>query len=582
MSRIARRLARRAARTVLLALVVWLPLSAAAPAAAAAGPRWPSVSLGGLRVWLAGPGRLPPVPRQETGIAPGRQHQVPAAVTRAVANAAGRAPGRGLGQLPVYAPHGPTGKPFFTGPDVGNGSTSFSPATSKLVAGASTASSDLYRNADGSYTRLVYTAPVNYQAASGSWQRIDVSLVAAAGGRWRERASSLGVSFASAAGDPALASLDLGRGRSVSLSLAGAAPVPGTLAGGGAGPVTYAEALPGTGVALAATATGLRVTLRLSSPSSAADWVFPMRLAGLTSQPDSGGTVDFVDAAGQAAAVLPPAQLADSKISPVTGLPALSSPVTYKLVTYHGQPALEVVADAAWLADPARVFPATVNLELGLPAAGAGQAATQAVSGNPGVLAGGPVLAAGSFDAGKDSAAAVLSFPAVPAFPGAPGGERLTSASLQLFGAFARSCAAPPLRVSVLGKTAGSGALSPGGAAPGPGSSPGKQAWVSAGSLPRVLERARARPCPQAPCPQAPCPQAPCPRTPCPRAPRVRVPRVRVPRVRARRLRARRLRVPRLQGPRLQAPRLGAPRLRPRAARPRSPPAPRAPRAGRG
>src|SRR6266851_5890409 len=153
-----------------------------------------AVGIAGRAAGVAGrAGRLPPVPRQETGIVPGRQHQVPAAVTRAVAQAAGRAPGRGLGQLPVYAPHGPTGKPFFTGPDVGNGSTSFSPATSKLVAGASTASSDLYRNADGSYTRLVYTAPVNYQAASGSWQRLDVSLVAAAGGRWRERASSLGV-----------------------------------------------------------------------------------------------------------------------------------------------------------------------------------------------------------------------------------------------------------------------------------------------------------------------------------------------------------------------------------------------------
>lgn len=348
MSRMSRRLPRLAARAILVALVVWLPLSAAAPAAAAAGPLWPSVSLAGLRVWLAGPGRLPPVPRQETGIAPGRRHQVPAAVTREVSRAAGRAPGHGPGQLPVYAPHGPAGKPFVTGPDVGNGSASFSPATSKLVAGASTAASDLYRNADGSYTRLVYTAPVNYQAASGSWQRIDASVVAAAGGRWRERANSLGVSFAPAAGDPALASLDLGRGRSVSLSLAGAAPAPGTLAGGVAGAtVTYAGALPGTGVALAATATGLRVMLRLNAPSSAADWVFPLRLAGLTPQPGSGGTVDFVNAAGQATAVLAPAQLADSKISPRTGLPALSPPVTYKLVTYHGQPAVEVVADAA-------------------------------------------------------------------------------------------------------------------------------------------------------------------------------------------------------------------------------------------
>ena len=43
------------------------------------------------------------------------------------------AAGRGPGQLPVYALHGPELKPFFTGPDVGNGSVSFSPATSVLV-----------------------------------------------------------------------------------------------------------------------------------------------------------------------------------------------------------------------------------------------------------------------------------------------------------------------------------------------------------------------------------------------------------------------------------------------------------------
>ncbi|HEX5495264.1 MAG TPA: LamG-like jellyroll fold domain-containing protein [Mycobacteriales bacterium] len=96
----------------------------------------------------------PSVPKQQGGRAPGRQDQVPAAVTRAVARAQGHLPSQGAGQIPAATvPAAKVGQ-HVTGPADPGGADSYHPATSKLVPSGSTATSKLYRNADGSYTRL--------------------------------------------------------------------------------------------------------------------------------------------------------------------------------------------------------------------------------------------------------------------------------------------------------------------------------------------------------------------------------------------------------------------------------------------
>lgn len=92
----------------------------------------------------------PPAPKQQTGTAPGKQAQVPAAVTRAVARAAGRAAGKGAGQLPAATFAAAKFGRHVTGAADPGGADSYRPSTSKPVAAGST----LYRNADGSYTRL--------------------------------------------------------------------------------------------------------------------------------------------------------------------------------------------------------------------------------------------------------------------------------------------------------------------------------------------------------------------------------------------------------------------------------------------
>ena len=141
-------------------------MGAAVPGEHTPMPTWAGLRAEVVRVadWMTG--KTPPkpiVPGQASGTVPGRQHPVPASVTRAIARAQGYQPGKGPGQLPAYAFPATKVKQHVTASAGPGGVASFSPAASKAVASGSTATSPLYRNADGSYTRLQYPR----QAASG-------------------------------------------------------------------------------------------------------------------------------------------------------------------------------------------------------------------------------------------------------------------------------------------------------------------------------------------------------------------------------------------------------------------------------
>ncbi len=458
----------RLVRLAALSLVFWLPLAAWGPSADAMPRNWQLPSLAGLRSWLAGPPAAPLLPRQEARTAPWRPHQVPASATRDVAHAAGLAPGKGPGQLPLYVVHKQPVHRGLSAAYVGDGSQSFNPATSKLVPGSSTATSSLYRNADGTMSRLIYLSPVNYQDPSGAWHPIDTTLAQGSGGRWDEHANSLTASFAQSADSADLATLGLGSGQQISLGLAGAAPVAG--AGSGSA-VWYPAALPGTDVTASATAAGLGLSLRLDSRGAGDSWVLPLTGTGLTAQLGSGGTsVQFLSSTGSMAAQLGPAYLTDS--SRTAGLPAVSPAVTYQLIPYTGGTAIKVTADPSWLAAAARVFPVTASLELATPAAYAGQAATQAVTGQVPVAPGGQMLAAGTFGRGQ-AAATVMQFPSFPAsFPGL----KITSVSLHVFGNTVPGCSVANLAVDVLAHPTAVGQGAPAAAA-------GGGTWRPAGSL---------------------------------------------------------------------------------------------------
>jgi RHS repeat-associated protein len=296
-------------------------------------------------------------PAQQSGTAAGAKHLVPASATKGLKHVTGHAPGTGKGQLPLWAAHGPGGSASgtFTARPAERG---FDAATSKLVASATTAQSDLYQNADGSYTRKTWSTPVNYRTASGSWAPIDDTLAHGSAGRWQEKANSLAVSFAASGSDAALSTLAIpGGSQQVSFSLAGAGNVAASASGSS---VTYPGILPDTDVTETATPEGIKESLTLDSTAAGTSWTFPLTLNGLTPSLDN-GSVDLTDSAGNLAAVIPPAVATSGPVNLADPDSQASSQLTYQLVTQNGAPALEMSLDPSWLDAPGRAFPVIVD-----------------------------------------------------------------------------------------------------------------------------------------------------------------------------------------------------------------------------
>lgn len=360
--RMGRNIRRVATGTGVLALAVPLAWQPGAGGQHLDIPSASSVRSGVIRLadWMTGDASTPPaVPAQQTGTAVGQQRLVSAASTEGLTHVTGHAPGTGNGQLPLWAPRA---RQAVSGPGTytsgSPSSAGYNAATSTLDQSGTTAQADLYKNADGSYTRRVWSEPVNYQTSSGTWAPIDSTLVQGTGGRWQEKANSLAVNFAATGSDPALASLTApGGSQRISFSLAGAGSAAATASGSA---VTYPGILPDTSVTETATTDGLSESLTLSSAAAGNSWVFPLNLTGLTATLN-GGSVDLTDSAGHVVGVIPPATARSGAVNLADPGSQQTSQLTYQLVTSNGTPALEMTLDPSWLNAPGRAFPVTVD-----------------------------------------------------------------------------------------------------------------------------------------------------------------------------------------------------------------------------
>jgi RHS repeat-associated protein len=364
-------------RLTALAVIVLLSLGVWAPAASATPLVWPSVSLSGLVGLLTGHTAPDPrVPHERTGRA-SRTRTVPARVTKTKGRTEGNRPHAGRGQLPQYRAHGPAGAMHKTGSGVVMGEQYFNAKTSRLVGSAMTANSDLYKNANGTYTKKLFAGPVNYQTAAGTWVPIDTSLVPAAGGRLAEKANSIGQSLAVVANTPRLIESALPGGTSVSLGLAGAAAVPGVVSGSS---VNYPDVLAQTSLEAQGVNSALTETLLLKSPDAASTWVFPLKLTGLTAVMAPDGGIDLINSSGQVAGEIAHGYAEDSSFNRRSAEPAQTDAVSYQLVSYQGGPAIQMTLDPAWLDATARVFPVKVT---GFGDVAAAPAGTPAPGGSP-------------------------------------------------------------------------------------------------------------------------------------------------------------------------------------------------------
>ncbi|GIF97014.1 LamG-like jellyroll fold domain-containing protein [Catellatospora citrea] len=365
--------------------------------------------------------------------AAGRSHDAPSSATRANGGS-GRAPGHAPGALPEDVLPEQIRKPTTTPPIGGK----FDPATSRRLPERSGRSSDVFQNADGTVTRRLAAGPVNFRAADGTWQPIKTGLQRRPDGRLHMTANSLAVSLAGRGrggrdAGTALVSMTLPGGQKLGYDLADAADVTPVVDGSLA---TYRGVLPQTDLELRTFESGVEETMVLASPDAPNSWLYPLHLDGLTPRLEDDGYVALLDASGKAVAWFPRGRMEDSHVELPTGERTSSDKITYELVDTPGGQALRVTADAAWLRDPARVYPVRVD-----PTATTGTTADVFVDNDSSTDS--STQNGHSLAVGYDNESPARSFIAFDEFDDDGFlGKRITSAKLRLFHTWSWNCTA--------------------------------------------------------------------------------------------------------------------------------------------
>lgn len=247
------------------------------------------------------------------------------------------------------------------------------------VAGERSEIATTWANADGSFTTENYAGPVRVAQPDGSWADVDLTLVVA-NGQVVPRVAAVPFVLSNG-GTSALATETLASGVAQA-DWAGTLPAP-VLSGTTA---TYPEVLPGVDLVVEALRTGLEVRYLIKSrPATPLTLPLSLSLKGLSATRRSDGGLTISDGKGRAVGESGQPVVFDASLVPGTNYPArqtvattaLSAPVPATMDAVSAQTKGGTVTvptgaaatkstwtltpDAAWLADPATVYPVTVD-----------------------------------------------------------------------------------------------------------------------------------------------------------------------------------------------------------------------------
>jgi len=218
--------------------------------------------------------------------------------------------------------------------------------------------STVFANPDGTRTLRIYDGVAFVRRPNGGLVELDTALRPGPDGRLVPGAAA-NVSMAALSTDAAVGGIGFGPDTWVGFGIRDAIGKPATIDGATA---TYAGVRPGADLVLTATDWGFEEDIILRSKDAPTSWTFPLSLRGLTPELDTGtGTVVFKDGSGKVRGFIPPGFMVDSNVDPRRGTGERSNNVTYTLQQDRNGWAVRVDLDAAWLRDPARVFPVTVD-----------------------------------------------------------------------------------------------------------------------------------------------------------------------------------------------------------------------------
>lgn len=241
-------------------------------------------------------------------------------------------------------------------------------------------------NPDGSQTTELNAGPIRVQR-EGGWVPLNLDLVAGADGKVRPGAHPRGLVLAGAGGQDGKAQ-DLaavaGAAGEVAVQYPGTLPAP-VLEGNVA---TYPDVRPGVDLQVKATRTGFEQFFVVKSRPAAGDLTFtlPIRAKGVQTRADADGNTQIIDDSGEVIGSLPGPMMWDARVDEASGSPATvkkigtltldkpsgrAPPQTEQQRSQPSAPgqgvagtgvvAATVTADAAFLADPARQYPVTID-----------------------------------------------------------------------------------------------------------------------------------------------------------------------------------------------------------------------------
>jgi large repetitive protein len=326
-----------------------------------------------------------------------------------------------------------------------------------LVESERAATSTTWVNPDGSLTTEQHAGPIRFRGAGGAWQDVDLTLAEQADGtvapkahpgKLRLKGATKSASHAAASTtENDVVSADEGKGgtRGVALAWKGKLAKP-VLAGSRA---TYADVQPGVNLVVDVLRTGYEQSMVIKTPAALAglsaggkvvSWSLPATTKGLSARPEADGSVSFVDAAGVVASRLAAPKAWDATVDARSGEHTSTSVVKLTVAqSGKGRSVVTMTPDQGWLADPARVFPITIDPTYA--------SATVAPSFDTYVSKQFPAatystdteLRVGTYNDGVDAVRSFLMFPIASVK-----GKKITSASLSLYEFHSWSCTATP------------------------------------------------------------------------------------------------------------------------------------------
>lgn len=266
----------------------------------------------------------------------------------------------------------------------------------------------------------------------------DTTLVDQGDGRFKTKRSPVELEAGRDAGDDELIRLKIDEAHSIAFGFQGAKHVSAQTE---KNRVTYRGILPGVNLELAAAPSGVKEDIVLSSPNTPREYVFPLRLEGLSAAVDPAtGDVVYKDAQGVERARTPHGYMEDSNVDPRADEGSKSSGVTYEVISEGNGQALKMTLDRAWLSDPTRMYPVRVDPSYWLSTDLEDD--TYVMSGFTADNAYDTELKVGTYDGGSHLARSYMNFDV-----SGLNGKVIESATLQLYNIHSWSCQARGLGV---------------------------------------------------------------------------------------------------------------------------------------